>query len=409
MPVLPLHPELEEALSVGTKPTPENPADAFAMEDRPFMFGDDVVDGVQGVLNIARNCDTILRAPRLPRCDSAPAIAVGGGPSVARHLEALKYLQHKCLIVCSQTAAQGLLDAGITPHLITPMERPRIMAKYLPTICSGITFAGAPLVHPDVMNRFNRHFYVPSGDVLYKWCNMPDEASVYYGSSTGTTAINVAAYCTKQPVYLVGHDLAYDGDNSHWAGSQAERTKRHQTKETIEGHNGEWLPCERIWKRLCRQISDTAATLHSNIINVNAYEQIGAKIPGLKGAPLPDPSTLPDFTLPAGEPCPQRLREWRRHARKLPMHARQLNQFFQNAADVSPAQTDIMNAGIGKNAHVMSYLLVSVMVQMSYELRMRFLRPDQVLQWFKSATENVIRNSRGFYEEIADYAERAKV
>lgn len=408
MPALPLHPELEEALAVGTKPTPADPADAFAMEDRPFMFGDDVIDGIQGVLNIARNANTILRAPRLPRCDHAPAIAVGSGPSVIRHLDALRALQSKCLIVSAQTAAKGLLEAGITPHLITPMERPRVMASYLPDACSTMTFAGAPLVHPDVMNRFTRHFYVPSGDVLYKWCNLPGEDSVFYGSSTGTTAINVAAYCTRQKVYLVGHDLAYDGSDSHWAGSQAERTKREKTTETILGHNGEQLPCERIWKRLCRQISDTASTLHSSLVNVNAYHRVGALIPGLAGEPLPDPSSLPDFTMPTGDACPERLREWRRHARKLPMHARQLNQFFQNAADVTPDQTDIMRAGIGQNAHVMSYLLVSVLVQMSYELRMRFLKPAQVLQWFKSATANVLTNSRGFYEEIADHAERAE-
>lgn len=408
MPVVPLHPELEDALTVGTRPMPANPADAFAMEDRPFMFGDDVIDGVQGVLNIARNAQTILRAPRLPRCDSVPAIAVGSGPSVAQHLDALRALQSKCLIVSAQTAAKGLLEAGITPHLITPMERPRVMANYLPDACSSMTFAGAPLVHPDVMNRFARHFYVPSGDVLYKWSNLPGEDSVYYGSSTGTTAINVAAYCTSKPVYLVGHDLAYADDASHWSGSQAERTRRERTNETILGHNGEQLPCERIWKRLCRQISDTASTLHSKLVNVNAHYKVGALIPGLAAAPLPDATTLTDFIMPTGDECPERLRAWRSHARKLPMHARQLNQFFQHAADVTPDQTDIMRAGIGQNAHVMSYLLVSILVQMSYELRMRFLRPDQVLQWFKSATANVLHNSRGFYEEIAEHAERTK-
>jgi uncharacterized Rossmann fold enzyme len=405
MPVAPLHPELEDALTVGIRPMPADPAAQFAMEDRPFMFGDDPTDSIQGVLNIARNAQTILRAPRLPRCDNVPAIAVGSGPSVLRHLDTLRALQSKCLIVSAQTAAKGLLEAGITPHLITPMERPRSMADYLPIGCSAIAFAGAPLVHPDVLNRFSRHFYVPSGDVLYKWTNLPGEDRVFYGSSTGTTAINVAAYCTKRKVYLVGHDLAYDGDDSHFPGSQAVRTNRAKARDTIEGHNGEQLPCERIWKRLCGQIADTANSLHSGLVNVNAHYRTGAMIPGLPGEPLPDPATLQDFNMPAGEPQPDRLRNWRGWASKLPMHARQLDRFFQNATDVSPEQTDIMRAGIGQNAHVMSYLLVSVMVQMSYELRMRWLPPDKVLQWFKSATHNVLHSSRGFYEQIADHAE----
>lgn len=407
MPAPSLSPELEAALSVGTAETPSDQNQVFAMEDRPFQFGDDIIDGVQGALNIARNAATILKAPSLPRCDHVPAIAIGSGPSVARHLDALRALQSKCLIVSSQTAAKGLMENGITPHFITPMERPRSVSDYMPPTCGPMTFAGAPLVHPDVMNRFTKHVYVPSGDVLYKWCNLTGEDHVFYGSSTGTTAINVAAYCTNQKVYLVGHDLSYADDRSHWAASQSALTERSKTKDTITGHNGEELACERIWKRLRNQINETATTLHSGIVNVNAHDKIGAYIPGCLAEPLPDPATLPDFTLTVGQEKPERLREWKRWARKLPMHARQLNRFFQNATNLSPEQTNIMNAGIGRNAHLMSYLLVSIMVQISYELRMGWTPHDVALSWFKTAMNNVLTECQGIYQQIADHAEAA--
>lgn len=407
MPALPLNQELEQALTVGLRPTPADANEAYAMEDRPFQFGDDPIDSLQGPLNIARNAATILKAPCLPRCDHAPAIAVGSGPSVARHLDALRKLQHKCLIVSAQTAAQGLIDNGITPHLITPMERPRSVNDYMPISCGKMAFAGAPLVHPDVLNRFQRHFYVPSADVLYRWCNLPDEARLFYGSSTGTTAVNVAAFCTRQKVYLVGHDLSYDGDSSHWSGSQSQIMSRAKAKDTIEGHNGEMLACERIWKRFRNQIADTARDLHTGLVNVNAHDKIGALIPGLQSGPLPDADSLPDFALPVGQERPERLREWRKWSRKLPMHARQLSRFFENAVDVSPEQTDIMRAGVGQNAHLFSYLLVSTMVQMSYELRMKWMTNAQVLDWFKTAMTNILYESRGFYEQIAEHAEAA--
>lgn len=385
---------------------PQDEREAFAMQDRPFQFGDDVIDGMHGLLNIARNAQTILRAPCLPRCDHAPAIAVGSGPSVVRHLDALRKLSRKCLIVAAQTAAKGLMEAGVTVHLTTPMERPQCMVNHLPPVIGDMAFAGAPLVHPDVMNRFRRHFYVPSGDVLYRWCSLPGEDKVFFGSSTGTTAVNVAAYCTAQKVYLVGHDLAYDDDRSHWDQSQALVTDRAKTKATILGHNGERLATEHIWKRLCQQIADSTS-LHSGLVNVNAYHKVGAQIPGLLAEPLPDPDRLPDFELPNPAPQPERLREWKRHARKMPMHARQLDRFFQNATDITPEQTDILRAGLGPNAHAFSYLLVSVMVQMSYESRMGFLNPHQVLAWFKSATHNVLYNCRDFFEQVAQHAEEA--
>lgn len=408
MPAQSLSPELEAALTVGLREKPADEREAFAMEDRPFQFGDDVIDNLHGILNIARNAQTILRAPALPRCDHAPAIAIGSGPSVARHLDALRKLSKKCLIVAAQTAAQGLIDNGVIVHLVTPMERPRSVADYLPAACSQITFAGAPLVHPDVMNRFQRHFYVPSADVLYRWCSLPGEDKVFFGSSTGTTAVNVAAFCTRQKVYLVGHDLAYGDDSqSHWDKSQSQLTDQRKTTCTILGHNGEQLPTERIWKRLCQQIADTT-TLHGGLVNVNAYYKVGAQIPGLLAEPLPNPDTLPDFEMPTGAAAPERLRHWRSHARRMTMHARQLDRFFQGATDITPEQTDIMRAGVGLNGHAFSYLLVSVMVQMSYESRMRWLTPHQVLQWFRSATHNVLHNCRGFFDEITELAEQAK-
>jgi uncharacterized Rossmann fold enzyme len=398
---------IEEALAIGNAPAPTDRQGIFRHSDCPFLFGDDVIDGTQGVFNIASNASVILRAPAPLRCDSAPAIAVGGGPSVAHHLPLLRELQHKCLIVASQTSAQGLMDAGITPHLITPMERNGVMRKYTPKDAGKIVFAGAPLVHNDVMKQFKKHIYLSSADGLYNWCNSSVDRPIFFGSSTGTTAVNVAASMTSQKIYLVGHDLSYDNQSSHWAGSQAPRMDSYKQGHLIEGNNGELLPTDFLWLRLRDQISDTCL-LHPGIVNVNAFHGVGAQIPGTLSESLPNPSGLPDFTFKLGEPNEQRIKDWRRHARLMPYHARKLRDFFDYAQDVTPKSTDIMLAGIGPNAHAFAYMMVSILTQLSYECRLGEINETQCLAWLKKSTHNFLTEYKEIFEQIAEFANASR-
>lgn len=373
----------------------------FALVDRPAQFGDDCIDCLQGLLNIARNAKHLLGAPGLPRVD-VPAICVGGGPSLGRHIEALKRLQHKCVIVCSQTSVKGLLANGITPHLATPMERGIEMCKYMPADCGATAFAGAPLVNPGVCSAFKSHHYIGSLDALYEWTTLPGERRYYFGSSTGTTACSVATMLSRK-VYLIGHDLAYEEGNSHWADSQAERwDPKTSDLYQIEGHHGEHLTTTHIYKRLEDQLR-AMAEAHGNVVNVNGHDGIFAKIRSTKAEPLPDPDTLPDFVFPVCEPVPERRKAWRRNAIKLPYSARKCMQFFQKAKDITPESTHIFGANQGVNGQAIGYMLTSVFAQISYECRMRTIRPAVALDWLKTATTNVLRGSMDVFEEIADH------
>lgn len=402
-----LHPDVVAALGIGTTtPVPQDEEAAFHQKDRPVLFGDDVVDCAHGLLNIAKNARTLISAPTIPKID-APAIAVGSGPSLPMHREALLKLQHKCLIVCAQTALKPLLDWGIRPHYCTPMERNQYMVRFTPEDCGDVIFAGSPLCHPDVVGRFKHHRWVPSADDVMKWVNIPGESQVFFGSSTGTTAVNVAAFSAwKNKVYLVGHDLGYSGDKSHCDGSTAVKYDPSKATEWCIGNNGEKMRTEAFWRRLSGQITDTT-TLHPGLVNVNAHYQIGAKIDKVGSGPLPDPDSLPDFVLPGSQPCPERLRSWKKAARMILTHSNRLDRFFQQIKRITPEETDIRTVDLGKNVHAFSYLLVSLMVQFSYDMRMQTVSPVLGLQWLKESTHSVLKNCRGFLEQVQDLAEAA--
>lgn len=402
-----IHPDVIAALGIGTTTVvPDDEEQQFHQKDRPALFGDDIIDCAHGLVNMARNAHVLMGAPALPKID-APAIAIGGGPSLTMHLDALRKLQHKCLLVCSQTSLAGLLKEGIQPHYCTPMERPRVMAKYTPEDCGNVIFAGSPFCHPDVVNRFKQHRWVPSADDVFRWANLPGESQLFFGSSTGTTAVNVAAYSAwNSKVYLVGHDLSYADGKSHWNGSVAAPYHEDKAEEWIMGNNGQKLRTEGFWRRLAGQITDTT-TLHPGLINVNAHYGVGAKIDKLGSAPLPDADSLPDFMLPDAPPRPDRLRSWKKSARMILTHANRLDRFFQGIKDITPEETDIRNVDLGRNVHAFSYLLVSLMVQFSYDLRTQAITRKQGLDWLKESTHSILKNCRGMLRQVQELAEAA--
>lgn len=372
------------------------------------MFGDCPMDSLQGLLNIARNSKRLLCAPSLPK-GSWPIISVGSGPSLARHLPALRELQHKCVIIASLTAVQGLRENGIQPHLATPTERTEDIIGYCPADPGTCRFGGAYLVANSVLSRFSDCSYIPNLCSLSNWCTLPGENAVYYGSSTGTMSVGVATMMSTGPVYLVGHDLAMSDAGSHWNASTG--TRDAHDGETIEGNNGQRLPTHALWKRFAYLIGETARC-HGNVVNVNALDGIGAKIAHALDGSLPDPASLPDLAIDWGQPNERRLRHWQRHAQRLPRDVRRAIKALEASkfrlVDIAGDQRmdglDVTRIVGGPNGFALNYILVGIYAQLSYQCRLKITSPDVAFAWGKSALLNVLRNGRPVFQEIADHA-----
>lgn len=403
-----LDPELQIALSLHELPKHEDPSVHQMMLDRPFQFGDCPTDNIQGVLNIARNAPTILRAPVIPRI-TAPVIAIGGGPSLSRHIATIRNLQSKCFIIAAASSVAGLMSEGIQPHAVTPMERTEDMPQYMARDMGSACFIGAPLVCKAVMDRFSRHCYVANSDPLYEWCSIPSDTRMYYGSSTGTMAAAVGCEMTKNTVYLVGHDLAIEGSDSHWGPSQGIRMQADEC--TIPGNNGTILPSNVLWHRYAVTLEEYGRA-HGNISNVNALDRIGAKLKHTLDLPLPDPASLPDLHVQWNTDNGERFTSWRHHARRIDRDARKVVQVMR---DLKPkvivingnrclANTDMSNIITGPNGKVFSYIVRGVYAQLSYQVRMHITDETTAHYWATHGIVNVMHHARNIFEEIASYA-----
>ena len=135
--------------------------------DKPLEFGDDILDGLQGCLHMAQNAHLLSGPyPRQMIVGNTPAIAIGAGPSLQRHIPALRELQSKCLLLCCDSLLDSLLAEGITPHVVTPVERiPEIGSAFSRTDYTTI-FAGKPVVHPTAVKPFKNYWFCPCSDML---------------------------------------------------------------------------------------------------------------------------------------------------------------------------------------------------------------------------------------------------
>lgn len=373
---------------------------------KPFDMGDDVIDGLQGAAHIAANAKYLLPAPmphELPKL-GCPAIAVASGPSLSRSIDAIRALQDRCLIISCDSALDGLLKHGITPHIVTPFERvEELKTESFTALSYGGIFAGNPAVHPSIAPLFSQHIYMPGTDLLYLWAESPKDQLLFFGQSTGVLAVSVAMNLTTGPIYLVGHDLAFDGEKSHWnhVGDGVAIDKETIDKGgvfEVSGYSGP-VTTQYWWDVFRREIENFACT-HGNIINVNELDGIGARIKYTLPGSLPKPDDLPVFSLPPfPAPNTERLERFRAKVRLLPEDARAVLARLATSQRPGPADMDLRKLCQGPNRILLSYILRSILGQFSMESRIR--KEAVVIDGMVEAIRNSLRGCMGIFEEMA--------
>lgn len=362
------------------------------LSQRPTSQGDDVIDGLQGAYHIAHAAHLLLPSPtpdELPKV-SCPAISVCPGPSLAKHLDALRALQHKCLIICADTALEGLLKAGITPHIVTPLERTPIVAdeSFPSAHYPGVIFAGSPTVHHVIAPKFDKHILIPGSDVLFTWMGAKRNQLFFYGQSTGVLSATLATRMTTGPVYLVGHDLAFNDTKSHWG----EVHSGVQLGEAIPrvpvlGNNGEMIQSQFWWVTFLRELSSLALETR-RIHNVNGVTGDGAKIINAHSSALPDPDSLEPFSLPQWpEPNMARVEHMANLLRRLPDDVRAiLLKLSSNRVIIEDINFSTLCSS--QNCEMLGYICRSILAQFS----MQYLS-GQPIEETTSDVADAIRNA----------------
>ncbi len=374
------------------------------LTSRPFSMGDDAIDGLQGAYHIALSAHLIAHNPTPAELTklSCPAICVAPGPSLAKHLDAIRALQDKCLIIAADTAMHGLIKAGITPHMVTPLERTDGLAEqaFPDARYPDVIYAGAPFANQDIAAKFDKHLFVPGSDIAFLWMGVPGSHTFFHGQSTGVMSASLASQLTTGPIYLVGHDLAFNDTISHWSevhhdvqvGGKTERIR-------IPGNSGNVVESQMWWTIFLGELSDIAKET-GRVCNVNGVTGDGAQIPGTVSMGLPDPASLEPFTMPQWpESNMDRSRELAAKIKRLPRDARTaIARLCSTRLTIEDLDFDYLCDS--DNKKILNYICRSIVGQFAMQYR-NGCNVEQTTSDCADALRNVLRQMMPTFEHMA--------
>jgi hypothetical protein len=206
-------------------------------------------------VNLASNLKHFLTDPGVKNLDGkfkgVPAVLVGGGPSLDRHLDFLLKHRRKLFIVACDAVLPRLLKAGLDPDIVFSVD-PQNLASYFFYLCRKIPTSAALVYEPSC------HRLVPSSwkgprmtfDTIFplvQWISnlTGGRGLLDMGGSVSTSAFDLILTTGADPIILVGQDMAFDAERTHASGSLVEyvlqkrayRTDPFETQSYRLSHN----------------------------------------------------------------------------------------------------------------------------------------------------------------------------
>ncbi len=283
-----------------------NPEWTDAIETRLSRFiedlGNSVFDCWEGARNVIWNGDRFAGAPTSDQLRGTmagmPAICLAAGPSATPEaLAKIRALSKTHIVFSAEVMLGACHRAGFAPDFVSIIERPPGTTQFVRGLGSGSTLIATAVVDPATVAEFPRVLWWRGGDRFYDWLFPADSEPLMIGRSTGVLSIAAAVHAGCNPIYLVGHDLAYGPDRvSHCALSHAEAADslaraqenvpdcygREQTE--AEGWDGGTVYTNGFWN-LFRQDIETilADAPDPRPLVLSCQGGMGARIAGVTG------------------------------------------------------------------------------------------------------------------------------
>lgn len=269
-------------------------------------YGNDHEDSLIGFRHLADNADSVLDNPYLSCLKDAfagiPAFIIANGPSLDEQLAALRKVDGKALVLCSESAIAPLMKQGVRPDAICVLERTaRSYHRHFeatvypddvcllalgvvdPRICRSFAGPQIPIFRSSESNSafFNRI--------------VGDGSALFGGKSSAHLAFEAAAYMGANPIVLVGQDLAYgpDGGTHSKLSVYSEAPQKGMVDFIkslpvvyVESNAGTQIPSNRIWHQFKLIYEEMIAERpHLTVVNTTVG---GARIKGTSVMRLDD-------------------------------------------------------------------------------------------------------------------------
>lgn len=269
-----------------------------------FYIGNDHLDNLIGFCNLVANAGAVVRNPYISclkdKYKDTPAFIVANGPSLDKNIDQLKTIDGKGLIISVESAIVPLIKNGISPDILTIIERSKKTFTYhlenrdFPDDMALLCLA---LVDKQVFPSFTGA-KIPifrKGEAMNQWINesLGDGSNIDGGSNVSHLAMELASYLGANPIIFVGQDYAYgpEGATHSRDASYYEKTGKATRSFVeslpvvyVEGSDGSPIPTNQLWKDFKLGL-EMKIMAHPERLFFNATEG-GAKINGTKSITL---------------------------------------------------------------------------------------------------------------------------
>ncbi len=262
-----------------------------ALRETLNSIGNDPKDSLIGLDNTLVNHRFYVEAPGINQLygkfKDVPAIIVATGPSLNKNIDQLRGREEKALIISVDASLKPLLKHGITPHLVTSLERVSLVRKFFtripPEALERTYLVAIPLLTKDSLAAYKGEKIVAlRAFAHYYWLDI-NKGILPIGPSAANMGFTIAEALGCNPIILVGQDLSYAPDGRTHAADNALGEKQEailpERAETlwVKGNYTEKVLTTATWRMFLKNFEKLIEKYQGTCVNAT---EGGAYIPG---------------------------------------------------------------------------------------------------------------------------------
>jgi len=173
----------------------------------------ELVDNVR--VNIARPVQRFLSLPGLLGERVEPLAIVGGGPSLASHIDTIKKFSQ--VLVCG-SAHDHLVSLGVTPTFALAVDAKEDSVNYFSNPQARTSYLIASQCHPNMFERLKGHklaMWHFRGQLEDEEQHFNGEQTITWGCMVGVMSIQIALFLGFQRLHFFGFDCSFIKDQHH--------------------------------------------------------------------------------------------------------------------------------------------------------------------------------------------------
>lgn len=172
--------------------------------------------------NFIKNFDVTYSLPSISIFKNAfpnmSSIIFAAGPSLDKHIQELKDLQDKFIIIAVDTSLKALLEAGITPDFVLLMDGQYLNYLHIAGVNASSVLITESSVYPSVFySNFKAKCLASSFFPLGRYIEEKNRniESLSAGGSVATSSWDFARFMGCNPIIMAGLDLAFTQNKTH--------------------------------------------------------------------------------------------------------------------------------------------------------------------------------------------------